>query len=910
MPELLSPAGDLSIFKSVIEQGADAVYFAGSLFGARAYAKNFTDDEVLEAIDFAHIYGKKAYLTINTLIKNQEFEKELFDYVAKFYEAGIDAILVQDIGVYYWLKKFFPGISLHVSTQATVSSHYGVLFFKELNADRVVLSRELSIAEIKKIKELTGMELEVFVHGAMCVSYSGKCLMSSMIGGRSGNRGRCAQPCRLNYGTEIDGKLILPAISSNTNNNDKSYSQSSVNTGKNNATFLSKSGVNTGKNNAKISSKSGASGSGRASEKSFTKSENNNAYYPLSMKDLCGLYDIPALIDAGVDSLKIEGRMKSKEYASGVTSVYRDFLDAYAEDKNVINDKKYMKEAMDYLLALGNRGNFSSSYYYNRSSKEMISFKDSSLHTGSVEGTFRGIQPWKNKIDVVFKASLSDGIFLSETLERDRNCTSEYTSDKVFPAEKRAVTKEEIKEKLSEISDTPFEIGEIEINIEDGIFIPMSEIKSLKRAAVKALADHILTECEIKYNNKIEAAKAEKKPFSCYDALNLNLSNPSDDAYDSFGYDTKNNVTEMEYLTSPCPKDKFYFSCLFEYQLKILLASEKVENIIIPASLFLRLQNKKEALANKNIFIDLPSVIRDEDSEHLERIIEETKKFCEESMRVMVPGQAVETVQGMVPGQADESAEKAESVHSAASAHQGIKGYFASSFDALYFLKAHGIKPAQIFLSPEIYSFSDFSEQALENLGYEHQSVPFELNENELKHRHLRDFMMTVYGKTPLMHLQDCIYRNTEGCHKAEFLKNSFSIHGAAMKKNDFHGNKTEFQKNKTNGGMAEIPKRDYSSEKAYYIDRLGKKFFDAEDCMFCQNTLYNTVPTMLFNEMEAIRAMHISDFRIDFTDENESTVNKIIAYIFSLSNEKGYNTKDADFLKNTTRGHFHRGVE
>lgn len=762
MPELLSPAGDLSIFKAVIEQGADAVYFAGSLFGARAYAKNFSDDEVLDAIDFAHIYGKKAYLTVNTLLKNQEIEKYLYDYVKKFYEAGIDAILVQDIGVYYFLEKNFPGLSLHVSTQASVASHYGVLFFKELGADRVVLSRELSIAEIKEIKKLTGMELEVFVHGAMCVSYSGKCLMSSMIGGRSGNRGRCAQPCRLNYGIEIDGK------------------------------------------------------------------QTDHDYFPLSMKDLCGFADIPALIDAGVDSLKIEGRMKSKEYASGVTSVYRNFLDAYSKDTNIINDKKYMKEATDYLLALGNRGNFSSSYYYKRSSKDMISFDDSSLHTGKTEGTFHGSKPGKNKIEVIFKAGITDGIFLSMTLERDQNCSSEYSSDKVFPAEKRAVTAAEIKEKLSEISDTPFEISTINIDIEDGIFIPMSEIKKLKRAAVDTLSDHILTEWEIKEGEKRKTSNAENN-----DAFNRNIFNLGSPASGKPGLSSK----------KPDSTEKYFFSCLFDDQLATLITNKNVENIIIPASLFLRLKDRENIIARKNIFIDLPSVIRDEDRKHLERIMKEAEDF-------------------------------------------DIKGFFASSYDSLYFLKNHGIAPAKIYLSPEIYSFSDYSGKALKSLGYEKQSVPYELNENELRHRDLRGFMMTIYGKTALMHLQDCIYRNTEGCHKAVFEKMDFRIDSADRKNKEIH------------------------RQKAYYVDRLGKKFFDCEDCLFCQNTLYNSVPTELIHESEHIHALGIRNFRIDFTDEAEADVNKVLSYVFSLSDEKGYNTMDTEILKNTTRGHFHRGVE
>lgn len=762
MPELLSPAGDISIFKSVIEMGADAVYFAGSLFGARAYAKNFSDEEVIEAIDYAHIYDKKAYLTVNTLLKNQEVEKYLYDYIKKFYEAGIDAILVQDIGVFFFIKKYFPALPLHISTQASVSSHYGAIFFKKLGAERVVLSRELSIAEIKNIKETTGIDIEVFVHGAMCVSYSGKCLMSSMIGGRSGNRGRCAQPCRLNYETKIDGKIINPLDA------------------------LAKGSVKNENANVKSFIKQG----------SKSKYEGRE-YFPLSMKDLCGISEIPALIDANVDSLKIEGRMKSKEYASGVTSAYRNFIDAYAENPDVINDKKYMKEISDYLLALGNRGNFSHAYFYQRSSKDLISFKDSSLHTGDILKTFRDSAPRKNKINVIFKASLSDGIFLSMILDRNKNCSSEYSSDKVFSAEKRAVTKEEIIEKLSEISDTPFEIESIDIDIEDGIFIPMSEIKSLKRSAIASLTAQILTERKIEKRENIKV---------------------------------REEIEEGENLKPREDIELYFYSCLFESQFTTLLKNDNVQNIIIPASLFLRSDKNLFANSGKNIFIALPSVIRDEDRKNLKCIIHETAKPF-------------------------------------------INGFFASSYDGITFLDEAGIDKNKIFLSPEIYIFNNYSVKALKALGYKNLSIPYELNENELRHMNINSFMMTIYGKTPVMHLEDCIYRNTYGCHVNEFMKD------------------------------------DYNKGYAYYVDRLGKEFFDSEDCAFCQNTLYNSYPTSLLSEMKKIRGFGIKDFLIDFTDEDENEMNKVLSLVFLISSGKEYNDMDTR-IKDTTRGHFYRGVE
>lgn len=201
--ELLAPAGNLEIFKGVIESGADAVYVGGSMFGARAYANNFTEEELLEAIDFAHLRGVKVYLTVNTLIKNSEFSK-LYDYLLVYYKRGLDAVIVQDIGVVKAIHEYFPSMEIHTSTQMTVTGADGVRFLSQFGVTRVVMAREVSLAEMKRIHEETGMELEAFVHGALCYSYSGQCLFSSILGGRSGNRGRCAQPCRLPY--TVEGK--------------------------------------------------------------------------------------------------------------------------------------------------------------------------------------------------------------------------------------------------------------------------------------------------------------------------------------------------------------------------------------------------------------------------------------------------------------------------------------------------------------------------------------------------------------------------------------------------------------------------------------------------------------------------------------------------------------------------------
>ena len=255
--ELLSPAGDMEGFYGAIHAGADAVYLSGKQFGARAYADNFSEEEILEAIRYAHLFGRKVYLTVNTLVKEFEMDK-LFLFLKPLYEAGLDAVIVQDFGVLHFIRENFPHLDIHASTQMTITGKLGCEVLLEQGASRVVPARELSLSEIAEIKKTVPVELECFIHGAMCYCYSGQCLFSSFLGERSGNRGRCAQPCRLPYG--IDGK---------------------------------------------------------------------NELYPLSLKDMNTLEYIPQLIEAGIDSFKIEGRMKKPEYTAGITSVYRKYIDQY-----------------------------------------------------------------------------------------------------------------------------------------------------------------------------------------------------------------------------------------------------------------------------------------------------------------------------------------------------------------------------------------------------------------------------------------------------------------------------------------------------------------------------------------------------------------------------------------------------
>ncbi len=285
--ELLSPAGNFECLKAAVQNGADAVYFGANKFNARVNSTNFNKEELKEAIEYAKLRNVKTHLTLNILIQNDEF-KDALELVKYVYELGIDAVIVQDLGLAKEIIKNFPGLEVHSSTQMTTYNLEGVKQLEKLGFNRAVLARELTLEEIKKICKDSKMDIEIFIHGALCICYSGQCLMSSLIGGRSGNRGKCAGTCRLPY-TLLKDKTIQ--------------------------------------------------------EKG----------YLLSSKDVCTLDILPEIINSGVKSLKIEGRMKSPEYVAIVTSIYRKYIDL------IKSGKEYKVDPRDkeILMQIFNRGGFS-----------------------------------------------------------------------------------------------------------------------------------------------------------------------------------------------------------------------------------------------------------------------------------------------------------------------------------------------------------------------------------------------------------------------------------------------------------------------------------------------------------------------------------------------------------------------
>ena len=416
--ELLAPAGSYEGFEAALGAGADAVYVGGSAFGARAYAKNFEEEELLRAIDTAHVYGKKLYLTVNTLFKNRELTEQLYEYLLPYYREGLDAVIVQDMGAFAAIREMFPGLHLHASTQMTVTGPEGMKFLEEQGAARVVTARELSLEEIRRMHEASPIEIESFIHGALCYSYSGQCLMSSILGGRSGNRGRCAQPCRLPYETALCGKRY----------------------------------------------------------------DGKKDLCPLSLKDISTIEILPQILDAGVTSLKIEGRMKQPGYTAGVTSVYRKYLDRLFEK----GADHYRVEEKDkkYLLDLFNRGGSCRGYYEQQNGPSMMAFTNEKK-TGDVTVS---LKKKKEKI----QGNLI--LFPGSPAILDLSCRGIHASGaagEVQYAQNQPLTEERVRVQMEKLGNTPFDWERLDIQMDENIFIPMRTLNETRRQALEALEQEL-----------------------------------------------------------------------------------------------------------------------------------------------------------------------------------------------------------------------------------------------------------------------------------------------------------------------------------------------------------------------------------------------------------------------------------
>ena len=427
--ELLAPAGSFASLKAAVAAGADAVYMGGARFGARAYAQNADQDEMIAAIEYAHLHGCRLYMTVNTLFKENELG-ELYEYLLPYYKAGLDGVIVQDLGALSFIREHFPGIELHASTQMTITSVYGAKELKRLGCCRVVPAREVSLEEIRRIYDETGMDIETFVHGALCYCYSGQCLMSSLIGGRSGNRGRCAQPCRLPY---------------------RVYEQEK----------------------------------GTAVNKEDQKCV-------LSMKDLCTLDILPQILEAGVFSLKIEGRMKSPRYTAGVVRIYRKYLDRYLE----YGSERYYVEPEDKkeLLDLFDRGGFTSGYYTRHNGRDMIALKEKPEFRETNKELFDFLD--REYVETEKKEPVEGYAYLAEGLPSVLTLTCGDISVTVSGQEPQAaknqpMTREKVIRQLGKTGATAFEFTELEAEVCGALFLPVQALNELRREGFEALTEAI-----------------------------------------------------------------------------------------------------------------------------------------------------------------------------------------------------------------------------------------------------------------------------------------------------------------------------------------------------------------------------------------------------------------------------------
>ena len=799
--EILAPAGSMECLKAAVAAGADAVYTGGALFGARAYAHNLTEEELLEAIDYVHLHGRRLYLTVNTLIKDREMEKQMYDYLLPYYRQGLDAVIVQDIGLFRFIRKHFPDLPIHASTQMTLTGVDGAKFLEKEGAQRIVTSRELSMAEVKKIADETELEIESFVHGALCYCYSGQCLFSSFIGGRSGNRGQCAQPCRLLYRTP----------------------------------------------------------------------EAKRPQYLLSLKDICTLELIPEMIESGIYSFKIEGRMKKPEYAAAVAFQYRKYADLYlkyyeecpaGEDPAAYAMKKYRvrEEDRQMLLDLYNRGGFHTGYYHTQNGREMISLnrpnhagvpavkvlakKGRNVTAKALTDLYpqdiielpmrKGREKADNYTckDAVRKGmNVQIPVFADTPFKRDeiwmrtRNSVlierlhEEFVNGKIkericgtfrlYPQEKATLTvkcrdaeitvagekaqealsqpmsRERIEKQLRKTGNTEFEFSFLKAEIGEKVFLPMQSLNELRREALETLEKVI---CE-KYRRSGEVKDPEE------DKTELSM--------------------EEEVLSG------WTASVRTVEQMEVILEEEAIGRIYVDCTMFPRIWEKdsyvewitKVHAAGKEIYLVMPYIFR-----------ERTRKQYEAAYNRIFGA--------------------------------GWDGILIANYESFAFLKEHGYT-GRIMTDYNLYEFNQESRKFWKEKGIFEFTAPVELTERELQDLRVKDGEVIVYGYLPMMVSAGCIQKTTRGCQK--------------------------------------------KSGQTTITDRYRNPFVVKNECDYCYNILYNYVPLYLGDRMEEVYQIGPERIRLMFTTERQQEVRQILSAYF-----EGKELPEGTY----TRGHWKRGIK
>ena len=649
--ELLAPAGSFEAFEAALSAGADAVYVGGSRFGARAYAENLDQEQLCRAIDRVHLLGKKLYMTVNTLLKDRELE-ELYEYMLPFYREGLDGVIVQDFGVLAELREQFPELPLHASTQMTVTGPEGAELLRRYGVKRIVPARELSLKEIRAIYDRTGMEIECFVHGALCYCYSGQCLMSSLIGGRSGNRGRCAQPCRLPWEVFEDGKRL-----------------------------------NSGK-----------------------------TAYPLNMKDMCTVELLPEIIRAGVSSLKIEGRMKRPEYTAGVVGVYRKYLDLLAENPA---GYRVEREDLEFLHGLFNRDGFNQSYYRQRNGRAMVALcnnRETARQTGTEQIYLQVRDRWisrKVQTAVSGKAFLAAG--KPAVLEvSGGGVTAAEERIGVERADSRPVDRERVRRQLEKTGNSLFCFGKLDIEMEEGLFVPVQLLNSLRRGALEKLEEKILR----RFRREAPDTPEEMSDYSGKSLSGAGL--PED----------RLHIGE-EAVAPP----ELWASVETEEQLAALERVNGVTGIYLPAEPFLK----------KN----LPERDLEELRRKIQRLQSGGRKIRLALPYVTRTGE-VPACERLLDGLAD----------------AGLDGVLVRNLESAALLLRRGQGELAV-LDAGVYTFQNEAEGFWREAGIRRNTVPLELNGKEIARRDNHSSEMIVYGRAPMMISAQCLKKNLDRCSRS-----------------------------------------------------------------------------------------------------------------------------------------------
>ena len=804
-PEILAPAGSMEALRAAVYAGADAVYLGGSRFGARAYADNFDGEALLDAIEYAHIYGVKVYLTINTLFRDVEIG-QLYEYLLPPYEAGLDAVIVQDLGVVSYVHEFFPDLPIHASTQMTITTEYAYTLLKDYGVTRIVPARELSIEEIANLKKGAKVfsddipEVEVFVQGALCYCYSGQCLMSSMLGGRSGNRGRCAQTCRLMYDVvDETGKTV------------------------------------------------------KAKGK-----------HVLSPKDLCGLESITDLIGAGVDSFKIEGRMKKPEYVAACVRAYRTCVDAWF--KGALT-KKLIERCKQEMAEVFNRGGFTPGYYKKHNGSDMMTIENPG-NVGVEIGRILDVN--KNKVTIGLSKDVDAGdilvigakeepvtltcnvsgknggqiklnaprarmlnkgmavrrmqqeklmrellVYSSEetklyvtgklVLKKDEaakliltTCIrgKEYTitqeGELVQQACSNPLTMEVAYSKIAASGNTRYQFEQLDTVMDDAVFYPLKALKELRRNGLENLEKHIIE----------NSRRLVSKTVSLQDSF----------------------VCDESILESKTKGNPAIMVSTMEQHEAVLQAMEQKILRKNFADIYLDLQYfKKEDIINlvqknKDIhyFLVLPPVLRNQN-------VDEVREFLKMIMEDVLT----------------------------------FSGVMVRNIDEFALLKWIGYKGI-IITDYSLYAMNRWAVQWL--LGIQDTltvTLPVELNKEELTSlsKEIPAGQWITYGHQQLMISAQCVRNTLRGCNQAE--------------------------------------------QRLILKDRYQKSFFVSCICKYCYNLIYNGLPTVLFDVAKSPLTERVTQ-RLHFTlEDGEKTRSVLKQYL----NDEAYEGEK-------TRGHYKRGVE